>query len=221
VIDVGGIGYGVEVPLSCLGSIPDIEKKCFLWVFTKVREDSIKLFGFTSWAQRNAFSILININGVGPKVAIAILSTLSVGELSSAVELKEIEKLQLVPGIGKRTAEKILLELNSKSDRLTEVHTNECDSNHSRASFGDLGFDKEEKLASNDLKDKIKDLKSALNNLGFKEKDISLTVDQIKKSYEGEDISDLIKNALTLLSDKSLIQKHSQEKKSDDLDQLF
>ena len=110
VIDVNGVGYGLEVPLSTHSNLPEVGQNVDLWVHTYVREDAIRLYGFQHYVDRVAFEILIGLNGVGPKVALAILSTLTVDQLRKAILLERMDLLQNVPGIDKRLAEKIFVE---------------------------------------------------------------------------------------------------------------
>src|SRR3989338_5433184 len=100
ILNVQGVGYGVDLPLPTLCALPEEGKPCSLWIYTRVREDAIKLFGFSTFEDRQAFSVLLNVSGVGPKVALAILSTLSIAQLKSAVETRQTHVLETVPGIG-------------------------------------------------------------------------------------------------------------------------
>ena len=119
ILDVNGVGYELALTLPTLASLPPKSEEAMgFWVYTKVREDAINLFGFSSWEERQSFEILIQISGVGPKVAMAILSTLDVSELHAAIDQDEPRSFHQVPGVGKRTAEKILLELKAKKDKL-------------------------------------------------------------------------------------------------------
>lgn len=113
VIATGGIGYKVFVPFPTLERV-DIASEAFLHTTLIVREDSLTLFGFATTDEREVFDILLTVNGVGPKLALAILSTLSLDSLRNAVVGERAEILTRVPGIGKKTAQKILIELKDK-----------------------------------------------------------------------------------------------------------
>ena len=116
-LDVHGVGYELEVPMSTFYNLPDVGSKVSLHTHMVVREDGHFLFGFGSEAERAAFRQLIKITGVGPRIALALLSGLSVGELAQAVAMQETGRLTKVPGIGKKTAERLLLELRDKLPR--------------------------------------------------------------------------------------------------------
>lgn len=113
-VDVGGVGYGVAIPLSTFCSLPELGEAVSLFIHTNVREDAIQLFGFMREVEREAFRVLIAISGVGPKVAIAVLSGISVENLASAVQKEDSALLEAIPGIGKKTAQRIVLELKGK-----------------------------------------------------------------------------------------------------------
>jgi holliday junction DNA helicase RuvA len=119
-LDVNGVGYEVDVPMSSFYNLPGLGEKVTLLTHFIVREDAQVLFGFLTHEERNTFRQLVKISGVGPRTALSILSGLSVGELAQAVSLQESGRLIKVPGIGKKTAERLLLELKGKlGDALT------------------------------------------------------------------------------------------------------
>ncbi len=113
-IDVNGVGYEVDVPMSSFYELPDIGARVVLLTEFIVREDAQLLYGFMSAAERDTFRQLIRISGVGPRTALAVLSGMSVADLTQAVALQESARLMKVPGIGKKTAERLLLELKGK-----------------------------------------------------------------------------------------------------------
>ncbi len=114
VLEVQGVGYEVTVPLGTLGRVPSEAGAVTLFVHTHVREDALALFGFATDADRAAFRILISIASVGPRTAVAVLSALPAGDLAQAVTRKDLGKLTQIPGIGKKTAERLVLELEGK-----------------------------------------------------------------------------------------------------------
>ncbi len=113
-VDCGGVGYEIDVPMSTFYNLPAVGEQVALLTHFVVREDAQVLFGFGSAAEREAFRQLVKISGVGPRTALSVLSGMSVAELSQAVTLQEAGRLVKVPGIGKKTAERLLLELKGK-----------------------------------------------------------------------------------------------------------
>ena len=113
-LDVGGVGYEVDVPMSTFYNLPALGERVTLLTHFVVREDAHALFGFLTPEERATFRELVRISGVGPRTALAILSGLSVADLAHAVSVQESARLVKVPGIGKKTAERLLLELKGK-----------------------------------------------------------------------------------------------------------
>ncbi len=113
-VDCNGVGYEVNVPMSTFYNLPGLGEKVSLLTQFVVREDAQILYGFGTAAEREAFRQLVKISGVGPRTALSVLSGMSVGELSQAITLQEAGRLIKVPGIGKKTAERLLLELKGK-----------------------------------------------------------------------------------------------------------
>lgn len=120
-VDIGGVGYLVDVPMSTFYNLPAVGSKVTLLTHFIVREDAQILFGFETAAERDAFRMLIKISGVGPRTALGILSGLSVADLTHAVSTQEVGRLVKVPGIGKKTAERLLLELKGKMGDVLET----------------------------------------------------------------------------------------------------
>lgn len=113
-VETGGVGYEIDVPMSTFYNLPALGERVTLLTHLVVREDAHQLFGFLTASERQAFRQLIRISGVGSRTALAVLSGMSVGELAQAVTLQESGRLTRVPGIGKKTAERLLLELKGK-----------------------------------------------------------------------------------------------------------
>ncbi len=113
-VDVLGVGYEIDVPMSTFYNLPAAGEKVALHIHMLVREDAHSLFGFLSEAERAVFRQLLKIAGVGARTALAVLSGLSVGDLAQAVAMQEATRLTRIPGIGKKTAERLLLELRDK-----------------------------------------------------------------------------------------------------------
>jgi len=151
-LDVNGVGYECEVPMSTFYNLPAIGERVLLLTQFIVREDAQLLYGFGSDRERLTFRLLLKVNGVGPKSALSILSGLSVDELMQAVALQETALLTRVPGVGKKTAERLMLELKDKFaiDGVTAMH-----SGHHKSASGDvlnallaLGYNEREALAA-------------------------------------------------------------------------
>jgi Holliday junction DNA helicase RuvA len=113
-VEAGGVGYEIDVPMSTFYNLPALGQAVTLLTHLAIREDAHQLFGFLTAAERQAFRQLIRISGVGSRTALAVLSGMSVGELAQAVTLQESGRLTKIPGIGKKTAERLLLELKGK-----------------------------------------------------------------------------------------------------------
>jgi len=113
-VDVGGIAYELDVPMSTFYGLPATGEPVILFTHLAVREDAHTLYGFATLEERAAFRQLIRISGVGARTALSVLSGLSVADLSQAVAMQEVARLTKIPGIGKKTAERLLLELKGK-----------------------------------------------------------------------------------------------------------
>jgi len=150
ILDVNGVGYRLLIPLSSYYSLPD-DGQTRLFVHTHVRDDAILLFGFLTVEEKEMFSILISVSGVGPKLAINILSHIPAHELTTALASGDINRLSSLPGIGKKTAERLVLELKDKVPQLAVTTTDD------------------ERATLSQKRDSLDDLISALINLGYKE----------------------------------------------------
>jgi len=118
VISVQGVGYQIYIALSTYFTLPDLNAPVKVFVSTHWRNDTIQLFGFATIEEKQAFSLLTTITGVGPKLALSALSTLSVPELCRAIESGDVETLGSIPGVGKKSASRIVLELKEKTHRI-------------------------------------------------------------------------------------------------------
>ena len=118
IVDVNGVGYDVTIPVSTFSVLGDPPAVVSLRVYTHVREDIIQLFGFATGEEKALFEKLISVSGVGPKLAITMLSGLAAGDLVQAIRAGQLERLTRVPGIGKKTAERLVVELRDKLDAL-------------------------------------------------------------------------------------------------------
>lgn len=118
VVDAGGVGYEVLIPISTYTALPDEGAGAALRIFTHVREDTLTLFGFATPEEKNVFERLISVSGIGPKLGLQVLSGLPTMDLVSAIRSGDVGRLVRIPGVGKKTAERIVLELR---DKLTGV----------------------------------------------------------------------------------------------------
>lgn len=118
-IDVNGVGYIINISLSTYEKLPDEEQNTSLFTYLSVREDSLTLFGFSTAAEKQMFELLISVNGIGPKLAQGILSGIQIDELKEALKLGNLSRIIAVPGIGRKTAERLLIDLRDKVDAIT------------------------------------------------------------------------------------------------------
>lgn len=117
-LDVQGVGYEVHIPLSTYYALPNLDEVTALNIHTHLREDAIQLFGFLSQSEKDSFLLLTTVSGIGPKLALSVLSSLPVTELVHAIQAEDVEKLATVPGIGKKSAGRIALELKDKVGKI-------------------------------------------------------------------------------------------------------
>ena len=173
-LDVKGVAYEIDVPMSTFYNLPNVGDNVVLFTHLVVREDAHLLFGFGSENERRAFRQLIKISGVGARIALSVLSGLSVAELAQAVTMQESGRLTKIPGIGKKTAERLLLELKDKlgADLTTAV-----------------GIHRPVPVAS--------DVLHALISLGYSDKE---AVNAVKQLPDGIALADGIRQALKLLA---------------------
>ncbi len=182
-LDVQGVGYEVFIPLSTYYALPDVDEHAALCIHTHLREDAIQLFGFLTAQEKEAFVLLTGISGIGPKLALSVLSALSVADLVSAVQAGDVDKLETVPGIGKKSAGRIALELKDKVERLHPLGVKP-----SQAVVGDTDRLQEDAL-------------SALVNLGYRASEVKEALKRIARGHAPPDVlKDLIREALKELA---------------------
>lgn len=119
-LDVQGVGYEVHIPLSTYYALPNLDEVTALNIHTHLREDAIQLFGFLSRREKDSFLLLTSVSGIGPKLALSVLSALPVTDLLQAIQSADVEKLATVPGIGKKSAGRIALELKDKVNKIDD-----------------------------------------------------------------------------------------------------
>jgi len=144
VLDVAGVGYLVAVTPRTLTDLPGVGEEVVLHTHLHVREDQLALYGFSSLPDKDLFGLLLGVSGVGPKVAMAILGTMTYEQLSAAVSSDDIAALTAVPGIGKRSAQKLLLELKPKMDVLDEASYGSSEISEVRVALEGLGYSADE-----------------------------------------------------------------------------
>lgn len=125
IIDVGGVGYEVTIPVSTFYELPNITEPVQLRIYTHVREDALQLYGFKTSRERELFLRLISVSGIGPKLGITLLSGMSADEMIASIKGNNIAKLTLIPGVGRKTAERLVVELREKVGSLSSAAVEE------------------------------------------------------------------------------------------------
>lgn len=177
IVDVSGVGYRVVIPLRCLSDIPEPGKPVFLHTYTHVREDALQLFGFLSEDERRVFVTLLGVNGVGPKLGLAILSGMPAERFIKTVQSEDVSLLATIPGLGQKTAARLVLELKG---RLPSMGTGETSPSGQRSY--------------------AEDAVSALVNLGYKK---AISDRAVSRAVEAgaSSIEDIIRDALKYLTE--------------------
>jgi len=178
IVDINGVGYHVNIPLCSLSDIPDPGETVFLYTYTHVKEDALQLFGFLSEEEKKVFTTLLNINGIGPKLGLAILSGMPVQKFIETVNNEDVSLLATIPGLGKKTAARLILELKGKLPSM-DIEKSDIPEPDSAA----------------------KDAISALVNLGYKKSSSEKAVETaVSNGYTA--IEDIIREALKYLTGK-------------------
>jgi len=172
ILDVGGVGYRAWIPLSTYLKLGSVAETVELYIYTHLTDNSLSLYGFSSKEEKEIFLKLISISGIGPKLALNILSGIEASDLEDAIRKSDINRISLIPGIGKKTALRIAMELQEKLELKEKVLESE-------------GFQEKE------------DLISALMNLGFKRKEVEGAVEETIKAHSVEaDFETLLRESL-------------------------
>jgi len=179
IVDVGGVGYDVNVPLSTFYTVGDPGSRVTLRVHTHVREDALQLFGFATALELSLFQKLIGVSGIGPKVALSVLSGIEPADLVRAIRQSDVARLVRIPGVGKKTGERLVVELR---DRLPQSAASEAEA---PAAEGD---------------DVRTDLLSALANLGYQRAAIEKTVEKVMRQSASSDFEPLLREILKALA---------------------
>jgi Holliday junction DNA helicase RuvA len=194
VVDAGGVGYDVHLPLSAFPRLPEVGEPVVLHIHTHVREDAIQLYGFAGPEDKAVFELLIGVSGVGPKLAMTLLSGLSSGDLAAAIAAGHADRLRSVPGIGKKTAERLVVELKDKVQKLPQgLRAGALDGRAAPAR------DAEPVGAPAD--DIEADLLSALVNLGYTRPSAEKAIARVRRrGGETVSLADLLRETLKVLS---------------------
>ena len=175
VLDVGGVGYAVAISFQTYQELPEAGNAAALLVYTHVREDTLALFGFASDREKKLFEMLISVSGVGPKLALTLLSGIPAEELVAALARADARRLVLIPGIGKKTAERLTLELKEKAEKLFVP-------------------------PAGGARVEAEDVVSALVNFGYRKSDAERAVEQLTRKGAPPSFADFLKEALATLS---------------------
>ena len=175
-LDVAGVGYLVHIPLSTFYELPDVESPVTLSIHTHVREDTLALYGFLTERERSLFLLLLSVAGIGPRVALTVLSCIPPAELVGALRKQDVRRLMAIPGVGKKTAERMVLELAEKA----------------QAFAGEIP----EAAAAVEAQDVV----SALVNLGYRKGEAEKAVEAAARAGAPENFGDFLKLALKNLT---------------------
>lgn len=177
IIDVSGVGYKISIPLSTYYQLPDLLGTITIHTYLHVREDALVLFGFLSKGEKEFFQQLIGIDKVGPKLALNILSGIPLGDLREAILKSDVARIDQIPGIGKKSAERIILELKDKVIQVTDER-------------------RAEMFSTGEADGVFRDVISALLNLGYKESIATKAAKEAKTQLRDYDFEILFKSAL-------------------------
>ncbi len=187
VVDVQGVGYGLFVPETVLRRLPAVGQAVTLEVYTHVREDQLTLFGFLSTLEREVFELLMSASGVGPKLALTILSALDAKQILEGVSRADKALFSGISGVGKKTVEKIFVEIREKAEKKLLQERG-------------VGAQKTSKLFSPMENSWSEDLLQALVALGYRENDVISTVREVAAHGEIKEFDSALRHALQMLS---------------------
>ena len=185
IVDVGGVGYEVSIPLSTFYELGEVGDDVRLRIYTNVRDDAIQLFGFHTARERDIFLKLISVQGIGAKSGIAMLSGMNSDEIIAAIRTENLGKLTAIPGVGKKTAERLVIELRDKIGELAKG----VPAGTSAAAVGEIGAD-----------DVYDDALSALVNLGYQRAAADKALQQARNDGVDADVQKLLRAALQKLA---------------------
>jgi len=182
-VETAGVGYQVFIPLSTFYQLPDEMEKVSLHVYTHVREDMLQLFGFQTEIEKEIFLLLISVSGIGPKLSLNILSGIGLEDLLSAIVRADSERIAAVPGVGKKTSQRITLELREKASHLSE----------------EAGVVPREEVQIEN-KELFDDAFSALVNLGYPSKSARRVIEDVLRNNNDMNLDALLMEALRSLA---------------------
>ncbi len=185
IVDTAGVGYQIYIPLSTFYQLPEESQEVSLHIYTHVREDLLQLFGFKTEKEKEIFMLLISVSGIGPRLALSILSGIGLEDLLDAITRSDSDRISAIPGVGKKTSQRIVLELKEKASFIP----------------GSVGVERPA-LESIHTKNKeiFEDALSALMNLGYPKRSAKKALENILVKDEDVDIETLLKYALRNLS---------------------
>jgi Holliday junction DNA helicase RuvA len=185
-VDINGVGYQVQIPLSTFTSLGALHAETNLLIHTHVREDQITLYGFVTAREKQCFELLISASGVGPSLALKILSGMSIEELVPAIRKGDLAQLVKIPGVGRKTAERIVVELR---DKLVVIDVPDAGKSSTRSQLEE-------------------DVASALSNLGYDTKSVERAIEK-SRAASGADFEKLLRSSLQILG-SSAMQKSAR-----------
>jgi len=185
-VDINGVGYQVQIPLSTFASLGALHAETSLLIHTHVREDQLTLYGFVTAREKQCFELLISASGVGPSLALKILSGMSIEELVPAIRKGDLAQLVKIPGVGRKTAERIVVELR---DKLVVIDVPDAGKSSTRSQLEE-------------------DVASALSNLGYDTKSVERAIEK-SRAASGADFEKLLRSSLQILG-SSAMQKSAR-----------
>jgi holliday junction DNA helicase RuvA len=185
-VDINGVGYQVQIPLSTFAGLGALHAETSLLIHTHVREDQLTLYGFVTAREKQCFELLISASGVGPSLALKILSGMSIEELVPAIRKGDLAQLVKIPGVGRKTAERIVVELR---DKLVVIDVPDAGKSSTRSQLEE-------------------DVASALSNLGYDTKSVERAIEK-SRAASGADFEKLLRSSLQILG-SSAMQKSAR-----------
>jgi len=182
ILNVSGVGYDISVPISSYERLPKPGERCRILTYVVYREDSQTLYGFMTEGERSTFKLLLNVKGIGPKIALSALSGLSPRDLTNAILEGDVKRISSISGIGKKTAELVIVQLRDKIDPADALAAKSLDPDSGAPGDG-----------------KLRDAVLALVSLGYKQVDAAKMVKAVKEKHDTSEMSveDLLKLSLT------------------------
>ncbi len=183
VVDVQGVGYQIFIPLSTYYPLPDLQEQVRLLTTLYVREDVMRLYGFTTQEEQDFFALLTSVSSIGPRLALNMLSSVAAAELKQAIAQESLATLQAIPGVGRKTAERVILELKDKVARI------------------EIAVADQAQTVVSDEDQLVGDVVSALLNLGYKRGEAEKAVRAVRAQHDGEAALEmLLKDSLRVLA---------------------